>query len=265
MSNTAMRATDPQTGNPVSVRDVARYGVSIQRANPPNGMKYWKIVDAYHLTGSENNGNHNIYVDMLNADGTRRLGAHCTLYVGDKQFTSAVDKPAGERAGAEFPIYRGPRYDVAGADFPSDRAVGFSTDYPDEEPGNANGRHSYMVIFQEAIAGGAAAGSIRGTLNNGAGKTVLLIGGNVNLSATAGPDGSFSFDYIPPGTHNLAVGGSNLAAAVVVNAGETASVTLTLPADNGAMPQQLTQVMAERDKYKDALAQIKQIIQSAGL
>src|SRR5438552_17160570 len=109
MSNTAMRATDPQTGNPVSVRDVSRYGVSIQRANPQNGIKYWKIVDVYHLSGAENNGNHNIYVDILNADGTRRLGAHCTLYVGDKQFTSPVDKPAGERAGADLPIDRWPR------------------------------------------------------------------------------------------------------------------------------------------------------------
>jgi hypothetical protein len=256
---------DAATGNPTSVRDIAHYGAVIQHANVPAGTKYWKIVDAFHLSGAENKGNHNIFVEMLNADGSRRFGAHCTLYVGDKQFTNTVDKPANERSGTDFPIYRGPRYEVSGADMPSDRASGFSTDYPDEEAGNSSGHHSYMVVFQEALGGGLAGGSVRGTLANGAGRTVTLVGQNTNVSATAGADGSFSFDNVPPGTHNLAVADANVATSVVVSTGQTANISLTLPADNASMQQQLSQAVAEREKYKSALAQIKQIVQDAGL
>ncbi len=260
------RPIDPETGNPMSVRDIAQYGATIQRVAAQPGTKYWQIVDAYHLPGQQNKGNHNIFVDMLNADGTRRNGAHVTLYAGDKQFTNTLDKPANE-PGTNFPTYRGPRYDVAGADMPSDRAVGFSTDYPDEEAGNTNGHHSYMVVFKEAIAGGVQNGGVRGSITNGAGRNVTLTGTNVNLTATAGADGSFTFDNVPPGTYNLAVVGTNVASSVVVNAGQNANITLTVPPinDPGNLQQQLNQAIAERDKYKNALTQIKQIIQGAGL
>src|SRR5712692_2634579 len=147
---------DPETGNEMSVRDITHYGASIVRSNAPPDTKYWKIIDAYHLPGRQNRGNHTLFVDMLNADGTRRNGAHCNMYIGDKMFTNTLDKPANE-PGTNFPMFRGPRYDVEGADMPSDKAVGFNTDLPDEEVGNTNGHHSFMVIFQEATASGTGA------------------------------------------------------------------------------------------------------------
>ena len=70
---------DPGTGNPSSERDITKYGASIVRAAVASGTKYWKIVDAYHLSGQQNRGNHHLFADVLNADGTRRMGAHCSV------------------------------------------------------------------------------------------------------------------------------------------------------------------------------------------
>ncbi|MCA1554778.1 MAG: carboxypeptidase-like regulatory domain-containing protein, partial [Chloroflexi bacterium] len=264
MSNPGGRPIDPETGNPMSVRDITQYGASIVRANIAPGTRYWKIIDAYHLSGQQNKGNHNIFVDMLNADGSRRNGAQCTMYVGDKQFTNTIDKPANE-PGTNFPIYRGPRYDVDAVGMPSDKAVGFSTDYPDEEAGNTNGHHSYMVIFQETVAsGGAQVGIVSGVVNNGAGMSVNL-SGNVSRTAPVAGDGTFTFTGVVPGTYNVSVVGTSVATSVVVTAGQTANVTLTLPPSDGGdlqkqiqqlqqqvaqLQQQVAQLTAERDKYR---------------
>jgi Carboxypeptidase regulatory-like domain len=268
---------DPETGNPMSLRDIAHYDASIVRVTPPVGTSYWKIVDAHHLSGQQNKGNHNVYIDMRNADGTRRNGAHCNLYFdGDKtsllsnppRAVLTIDKPANELGGTNAPMFRGNFYAVEGADMPSDKATGFSSVHPDEEGGNTDGHHSFMVVFQETLAaggGGVQTGGVRGNITNGAGLTVTLTGGNVNLSATVGGDGSFSFDNVPAGTYNLAITGTSVASSVVVSAGQTTSVTLTVPGNGGNLQQELNQAIAERDKYKNLLAQIKQLIQNSGL
>ena len=261
---------DPVTGNPMSVRDVAHYQVDIVRINPPAGTSYWKIVDAHHLSGPENAGNHHIFIDMLNIDGSRHNGAHCNLYFGgDKNnllsnppgAVLTIDKPANE-PGTNAPMFRNSFYAVEGADMPSDKATGFSSVHPDEEGGNEDGHHSFKVVFQEVRAAGGS--GVRGTIINGAGLTVTLSGANVNQSVTVGGDGSFSLDNIPPGAYNLAVAGTNVASALVVNPGQTTTVTLTVP-NGGGNQQQLNQAIADRDKYKNVLAQIKQLIQNAGL
>ncbi len=220
---------DPETGNPMSERDITKYGASIVRINIPSGSKYWKIVNAYHLNGRENKGNHNIYIDMLNADGSRRNGARCNMYTGGRMFTNTLDKPANE-PGTNFPMFRGGRYDVEGADMPSDKAVGFNTDLRDEEAGNTNGHHSFMVIFQEAIATGAPpTGTIRGTVINGAGRTIGLSGNNLNLTTTIAADGSFGFDNVAPGTYSLTVVGTTVSGSITVSAGQQATITLAVP------------------------------------
>lgn len=273
MSN---RPIDPETGNPMSVRDIAQYEASIVRVSPPVGTKYWKIVDAYHLSGQQNKGNHNVFIDMQSADGTRCKGSHCNLYFGGDKNTLlsdppravlTIDKPDNEPGGTNAPMFRGNFYAVGGADMPSDKATGFNSVHPDEEGGNTDGHHSFMVVFRETVAagGGVLTGGVRGNIINGVGLTVTLTGANVNLSATVGGDGSFSFDNVPPGTYNLAVTGTSVAAPVVVSAGQTATVTLTVPGNGGNLQQQLNQALAERDKYKNVLAQIKQLIQNAGL
>src|SRR5437588_4817457 len=136
-----MMPIDPITGNPMSERDITKYGASIVHAAVASGAKYWKIVDAYHLSGQQNRGNHNLFVDVLNADGTRRNGAHCNLFFGEHSNVLTVDKPANE-PGTNAPMFRGNFYDIEGADLPSDKAIHFNTEWPDEEEGNTNGHHS---------------------------------------------------------------------------------------------------------------------------
>src|SRR5947209_14608081 len=103
-----MMPLDPNTGNPLSQRDITKYGASIVRANVAAGTRYWKVVEAYHLSGQQNRGNHNLFIDMLNADGTRRNGAHCNLYFGeygDHHALLTLDKPPKE-PGTNAPMFR---------------------------------------------------------------------------------------------------------------------------------------------------------------
>ena len=268
---------DPTTGNPTSARDITKYGASIVRASVATGTKYWKIVDAYHLSGQQNRGNHNLFADVLNIDGTRRMGARCNLNFGGHSAVLTVDKPPNE-PGTNAPMYRGNFYDIEAADLPTDRAVHFNSEWPDEEEGNTNGHHSFMVIFQETIAGDATTGSIHGTVTNGAGMTITLTGDGVNVSTLAGGDGSFGFDLVPPGDYMLAVAGTAVTAKVAVLAGHQTAVTLVVPANPDVealkrqiaalqaqvaqLQQQLSQAAADRDRYSVALGQIKQIIQN---
>ena len=271
---------DPTTGNPTSERDITKYGASIVRASVATGAKYWKIVDAYHLSGQQNRGNHHLFADVLNADGTRRMGAQCTVYFAGHSAVLTVDKPPNE-PGTNAPMYRGNYYDIEAADLPSDKAIHFNSEWPDEEEGNTNGHHSFMVIFQETIAGDATTGSIRGTVTNGAGMTITLAGAGVNVSTQAAADGSFGFDLVPPGDYTLAVAGTAVTAVVSVQAGQQTSVTLVVPvnpdvealkrqiaalqAQVAQLQQQLAQAAADRDRFSAALGQTKQIIQNAGL
>ena len=194
---------DPETGNPMSLRDITHYAASIVRAAPAAGTHYWKIVDAHHLSGQENRGNHHLFIDMLNADGTRRSGAHCHLFSGGDPNSLlsnppgavlTIDKPPNE-PGTNAPMFRNSFYAVEGADMPSDQATGFSSVHPDEEGGNEDGHHSFKVVFQDTMAAGGTVqtGAVRGTVNNGAGRTVTLSGPNVNRSEIVGSDGRLQF------------------------------------------------------------------------
>lgn len=271
---------DPITSNPMSERDITKYGASIIRANVASGVKYWKIVDAYHLNGQQNRGNHNLFADVLNADGTRRMGAHCGLYFGGRTAQLTVDKPPNE-PGTNAPMFRGNYYDIEASDQASDKAIHFNSEWPDEEEGNTNGHHSFMVIFQETVAGDVTTGSIRGMATNGGGMTITLTGGAVNVSTQAAADGSFGFDLVPPGSYTLAVQGTSVSVPVTVQAGQQASATLVVPpnpdsdalkrqiaalqAQLAQVQQQLAQTAADRERYNAALAQIKQTVQNAGL
>jgi hypothetical protein len=271
---------DPTTSNLGSERDITKYGASIVRTAVAYGTKYWKIIDAYHLSGQQNRGNHNLFADVLNAGGTRRMGAHCTVYFAGHTALLTIDKPPNE-PGANAPMYRANFYDIEASDLPSDKAMHFNTEWPDEEEGNTNGHHSFMVVFEETIAGDATTSSIRGTVTNGAGMTVTLSGAGVNVSTQAAADGSFGFDLVPPGDYTVAVAGTAVTAAVSVQAGQQASVTLLVPANPdiealkrqiavlqaqvAQLQQQLAQAASDRDRYGAALGQVKQIVQNLGL
>lgn len=282
------RPIDPETGNPLSLREITAYGASIQRASGlAPGTRYWKIVDAYHLSGRQNRGNRHLYVDMLGADGTRRYGAKCRLFFGGRSSDLTIDKPSNE-PGTNTPLYAGNFYDIEALGLPSDKGVGFSTEHPDEEIGNAWGHHSFMVVFREALYeadGAPATGAIRGTAVNCGGRSILLAGGSVNTSTNAAADGSFAFSALAPGAYTLTVAGTAVSTAVTVVAGQTAAVSLTVAADPppgdgngdllkqiadlqaqvGALSKQLAESSAAQAKMAAVLEQIRQVIANAGL
>jgi len=140
---------------PQSTRDIANYGASIERANVPPGTAYWKVVKAYHLTGAENGGNHNIYADVLRADGTRWYGAQVRQLWPGGDALAVVEKPP-EEPGTNVPMWISGVYGIEAVGMPSDRVVGLHTKHPDEESGNTTGHHSFMVVFQETVATGGA-------------------------------------------------------------------------------------------------------------
>jgi hypothetical protein len=242
------------------------------------------------LSGRQNRGNRNLYVDVLGTDGTRRYGAKCHLTFAGRSADLTIDKPTNE-PGTNAPMYTGNTYDIEASGMPSDKAAGFRTEHPDEEAGNTWGHHSFMVTFREAVFEDGApvvTGSIRGTVTNGAGRTVLLAGDNVNSSTTAGADGTFGFDNLAPGAYTLTIAGTAVSAAVTVVAGQQASVTLDLPAEQpppppgdeiaklerqiadlqaqiAALTRQLADANAAHAKLADVMNQIKQVIQNAGM
>ncbi|MBI1801056.1 MAG: hypothetical protein HYR71_05460, partial [Chloroflexi bacterium] len=210
-----------------ATRDLAHYGVSIVRASVPPDARYWKIIAAYHLSGAENKGGHSVYIDMLNADGSRRYGARCNIWAGGKLFIATISQPPHE-PGTSFPMASGATYDVEGAEMPSDKAVGFSADGPEEEAGNAPSRHSFMVVFGEAVAGeDTTTGTVRGTVAGGAGMSINLQGGHLDLTSKIAGDGRFGFDNVPTGTYTLNVVGTNASGVLTVTAGQQAFITLS--------------------------------------
>src|SRR5690242_13371936 len=47
------------------LNDAAAYGVRIEPAMILPGAWYWQAASVHHLTPAENNGNHHIYVDVV--------------------------------------------------------------------------------------------------------------------------------------------------------------------------------------------------------
>jgi hypothetical protein len=123
---------------------------------PEGTSKYWRVVGIHHLTGPENMGNHNIYIDVLDEDANRINGARLVLFQPDATPVFAVvDKPANE-AGTNFPLFKADKATVAVLwpeqdPLPSEQAFGLSTAHPDEEVGNTLFHHSFYVVFQRSL------------------------------------------------------------------------------------------------------------------
>jgi hypothetical protein len=130
--------------------DAEAYGVHIERA--PNAAM--RCIGVHHLTGSENRGNHHIYLDVLDEDGERLKGA-VALYTwqGHTKGPLSVicDKPDNEPA-ANIPLYPGQIVtlwiDTGQVIDASDKVAGIHTAHPDEDAGNTRYHHSFYVVFQ---------------------------------------------------------------------------------------------------------------------
>ncbi|MBI3733951.1 MAG: hypothetical protein HY259_10920 [Chloroflexi bacterium] len=120
------------------------------------------------------------------------------------------------------------------------------------------GRSEFHIQFRAMkTESSPTLGSIRGSVALGAGKSINLVGPNVNVTAMAGTDGSFGFDNVPPATYVLTVAGTGVSSAVAVLAGQQAYVSLAVPAvtpaDMGTLAQQVSRLSALMAKIRRTL------------
>lgn len=126
----------------------AQYGVSIIQAQAATA---WRCIGVYHLPPQENNGRHNVFVEVLNEDGYRTALPRIawTWWMDAPTQYVKLDKPANEPA-CDIPISRGATVTlrVDGLGIPSDSVGNLRATHPDEAVGNTMGHHSFYVVFQ---------------------------------------------------------------------------------------------------------------------
>lgn len=150
------------------LNDAVLYGVSIEPAKTPEGkpvpegQTYYRVLGVHHLTGKENNGKNNIFLDVLDEQG-KRMGPPWPLvdwtWEGRKPSETAgivvLDKPASEPAG-NIGLHAAQIASVWVAGRASEKAVGIQTagvEGVPEEAGNHRYHHSFYVVFQRVVKG----------------------------------------------------------------------------------------------------------------
>lgn len=142
-----------------AMNEAANYGVRIVPAVIPPGGWYWKAIRVRHLSGAENHGQHNVFINALNVGGGRALGTWAGWtwegkQPGERADPVALDKPPTDFAMGNLAMHWGQIVSVwmIGADRlrpdASDRVENMHTAHPDEEAGNTRGHHSFEVDFQ---------------------------------------------------------------------------------------------------------------------
>lgn len=160
------------------VNQARDYGVRILPTTARPGQEYWRVVTVAHLTPNQNRGRHNVFVDVLDAQGNKMRNAALRIaytWEGRRADEPAppqpLDKPDGEPAG-NLVIGKGQviRLWLADERRPSDAVEGIHTNHADElgpngEIWNSIGHHSFYVQFQLTKAIGVDGGE--GTGNGG--------------------------------------------------------------------------------------------------
>lgn len=131
-----------------------KYGVDIELGLPELPGIYWKVRGVYHLTGSENGGNHNLFLDVVDQNG-QRIMRHTVMWnwagnAGPLPNPVIIDKPPNE-AGGNIAIWGNMEWIEAWIEGNSDRVYGIRSSHPDEESGNNWGHHSFYAVFQKVI------------------------------------------------------------------------------------------------------------------
>lgn len=145
--------------------DATKYGVTIQPTILQPGQSYWRVIGVHHLTGPENHGQSNVFLEALDENGNRVRPAWVRWTWKDRRPNEParpilLDKPINEPGGninmgfnqtvTVWMIGQDPNY----LDH-SDQVTGLHTRHDDTapEPGNYRGHHSFYIVFQKAIAG----------------------------------------------------------------------------------------------------------------
>lgn len=140
----------------------AAFGVTIEPANVAPGEVYWRVIGIYHLEGSENHGQSNIFLEALDDQGRRAFPTWAGwTWKGRQDHEPArpvlLDKPASEPAGNINLGFKqtasvwivGPYADSLDD---SDKIHGLHTRHGGvAATGNYNGHHSFFALFQRTV------------------------------------------------------------------------------------------------------------------
>lgn len=132
--------------------DAEKYGVTVASVDDPTAP-HWRVIGIHHLTGAENHGQHNIFVDVLDEQG-RRLDLTRILIFQDNgagRGFMVIDKPGnepGSNTQMHFNDTLTVKVDREG--LPSERVRGLHTRHDDEGAGTTRGHHSFYIVWQRA-------------------------------------------------------------------------------------------------------------------
>ncbi len=228
------------------INDAEAYGVRVIQVAAEPGAVIWRVIRVHHLTPEENGGRHHIFLDVLDEEGNRIMGAQVRVTWQDGEQIVTIDKPANE-PGANFPMWKGQICNVEGVGLPSDRVENLHTAHPDEAPGNTLFHHSFLVVFQRTTVGEPPQGSVvLGRVHNGAGMTVLLLrdAQEVPLSegeqevarAVVDQNEQFRMEGLPPGRYVVRVMGTEVVSdPIILDGHNTVEVELTVPSASGVI------------------------------
>lgn len=166
------KTEDKKTGGELVERQnlAEGYGVTVTPADVKAGEAYWQAEFVEHLDPLRNRSKHNVYVDVVGADGQRvrdpnlRIGWTWKGRQADEQATPArLDKPDGEWHG-NVPLDSVGQITsvwIEGDGVHSDVVANLHTRHPNEPtPGsselfNTVGHHSFYVRFRRVTTGGS--------------------------------------------------------------------------------------------------------------
>jgi hypothetical protein len=141
LGGTDTRIWDPRLEN---------LGVYLVPATASPGEAYWRLVEARWADPDESGGRHNIFIDVLDAQGERAMGQEVRVGWPDGSVNLTIDKPLDQEWGTNFSMYGTlGSYDVLVLDLPSDRIYGLGLGTA-EEP-DVSHHTSFYLIYRRVV------------------------------------------------------------------------------------------------------------------
>jgi hypothetical protein len=143
------------------INAATHYGVEILPvvSQPvPNGSWYWKVLGVYHLLPEENLGMRNLFLEVIDTEGTRMQSEIAWRWEGqqphEKPRPVLLDKPDNEPGGNIALDFGQTVTAWVDGTIPSEAVAKVHTRHPDEPMGNSIGHHSFFVVWQLTKRGG---------------------------------------------------------------------------------------------------------------